>query len=166
MREPHRRAISRAGAVAAAFEANLALFGFPLPDKVQTPEELARWAGERTSIGQDAAYFVEIARAGRVGLFPTPGAGFPPQLGTPVATTSKPRAGRAVGVGDVGARVAAGESVLLVFGLGPHGMPEGTRRACAFDLDVTPGGYSLETATAIGAVMAAIWYATRRASPG
>lgn len=166
MREPHRRAISRAGAVAAAFECNLALLGFPLPEDVKTPEALARWAGERTSIGQGAAYFVEIARGGRVALFGYPHGGFPPQLGAPVATTSKPRPGRAAALADLGARVRGGESLLLVFGVGPHGLPEAARGACEVDFDVSGRGYSLETATALGAVTAAIWYATRTASPG
>jgi hypothetical protein len=156
LREPHRRAISRAGAVAAAFEANLALFGFPLPQDVRTAEQLARWAGERTSIGQDAGYFIEIARAGRVSIHPFPQAGFPPQLGAPVATTSKPRPAARLTVEEVGARVASGTSVLLLFGLGPHGLPKQAREACNHDVDVTSGGYSLETATAIGAVTAAI----------
>lgn len=166
MREPHRRAISRAGAVAAAFEANLALFGFPLPEDVRTPEQLARWAGERTSIGQDAGYFIELATAGRVGLFGYPEGGFPPQLGTPVATTSKARAGRAVDDGEIAGRLARGESVLLVFGLGPHGLPKQVVAACAAEFDVTGRGYSLETATAMGAVTAAIWTAARRRGPG
>jgi hypothetical protein len=166
MREPHRRAISRAGAVAAAFEANLALFGFPLPEDVRTPEQLARWAGERTTIGQDAAYFIELAGAGRVGLFAYPEGGFPPQLGTPVATTPSPRAGHAVALSGLASRVGAGESVLLVFGLGPHGLPKAVHGACADDFDVSGRGYSLETATAMGAVTAAIWYATKTATQG
>lgn len=166
MREPHRRAISRAGAVAAAFEANLALFGFPLPGDVRTPEQLARWAGERTSIGQYAGYFIELSKAGRVSLFGFPRAGFPPQLGTPVATTSKAGGDRAVATEDLARRVAGGESLLLVFGLGPHGLPREVVEACQAEFDVTGRGYSLETATAIGAVMGAISTAARRSSPG
>jgi hypothetical protein len=165
LREPHRRAIARAGAVAAAFEANLALFGFPLPDGVRTPTQLAEWASGTTTIGQDAAYFVETARAGRVSIFGEIGAGFPPQLGTPIATTSKPRAGKSVALGALGERIAGGESVLLVFGLGPHGLPPEVRHACSGDFDVTVGGYSLETATAIGAVTAAVWYAAKKPGP-
>lgn len=162
LREPHRRAIARAGAVAAAFESNLALFGFPLPEGVRTPTELAEWASGTTTIGQDAAYFVETARAGRVSVFKEIDAGFPPQLGTPIATTSKPRAGKGVSLDALGARIAGGESILLVFGLGPHGLPSEVKRACGEDFDVTAGGYSLETATAIGAVTAAVWYASKK----
>lgn len=162
MREPHRRAIARAGAVAAAFEANLALFAFPLPHDVRTPNEFAAWSREKTTIGQDGGYFVDLAADGRVALFGGGERGFPPQLGTPVATTSRPRLGKGITAEALGARVRGGESVLLVVGLGPHGLPDAWRRACSADFDVTEGGFSLETATAIGAVMAAVWYAARR----
>lgn len=165
MREPHRRAIARAGAVAAAFDSNLALFGFPLPQDVRTAQQLAQWVAGTTTIGQDAGYFIEIAKAGRVTIFPPVEGGFPPQLGTPVATTSKPRAGKGIGAVDLGWRVQHGESLLLVFGLGPHGLSPQVRAACAQDFDVTAGGFSLETATAIGAVTAAVWYASKRRTP-
>ena len=165
MREPHRRAIARAGAVAAAFEANLALFGFPMPPSVKTPEQLAAWSHEKTTIGQDAEYFQRIAREGRVTIAPEPKAGFPPQLGTPVATASSPRLGKSLKLDALAERIAGGESVLLVFGLGPHGLPPEIRKACAADFDVTEAGYSLETATAMGAVTAAVWYATRKRTP-
>ncbi len=161
MREPHRRAIARAGAVAAAFECNLSLFGFPMPSGVRTPEELAAWSGDKTTIGQDAQYFQRIAAEGRVSLFEAPSGGFPPRLGTAVATTSKPRLGKALKADALGKRIRAGESVLLVFGLGPHGLPDEVRRMCSLDFDVTENGYSLETATAIGAVTAVVWYATK-----
>lgn len=165
MREPQRRAIARAGALAAAFEANLALFAFPMPSSVKTPEQLALWSGEKTTIGQDAEYFQRIAREGRVGLFDAPKAGFPPQLGTPIATTSNPRMGKTLTADAIAERLRGGESMLLVFGLGPHGLPQEIRKACAADFDVTEGGYSLETATALGAVTAAVWYATRTPPP-
>ncbi len=162
LREPHRRAIARAGAVAAAFDCNLALFAFPLPQGVRTVEELADWSGQKTTIGQDAASFVALAKAGRAALFSDPKGGFPPQLGTAVATTSEPRLAKTLTIERLGDRVRAGESILLVFGLGPHGLPAEARRACAVDFDVTEGGYSLETATAIGAVTAVLWYASRK----
>lgn len=162
LREPHRRAIARAGAVASAFDCNLALFGFPLPQGVRTAEELALWSAEKTTIGQNAAYFVQLARAGRASLFPEPEGSFPAHLGTPVATTSTPRLAKALDVEGLAERVRGGESVLLVFGLGPHGMPTEIRRLCEADFDVTGGGFSLETATAIGAVTAVLWYAAKK----
>lgn len=161
MREPHRRAIARAGALAAAFDCNLALFAFPLPKGVQTAEDLADWSSDKTTIGQDAAYFQRIAKEGRVELFPPPKGGFPAHLGTPVATTSNPRLGKTLKAGQLGERIRGGESFLLVFGLGPHGLSEEVRKACAADFDVTEGGYSLETATAMGAVAAVVWASSR-----
>ena len=84
---------------------------------------------------------------------------------TPVATTSNPRMGKTLTADAIGERVRGGESFLLVFGLGPHGLSQEIRKACAADFDVTEGGYSLETATALGAVTAAVWYATRTRRP-
>ena len=40
-REPHRRVIARAGDLAMAFNMNLALFGFPIPEDTNTPMEVA-----------------------------------------------------------------------------------------------------------------------------
>ena len=40
-REPHRRIIARAGDLAMAFNMNLALFGFPIPEDKRTPKEIA-----------------------------------------------------------------------------------------------------------------------------
>jgi len=165
MREPHRRAIARAGAVAAAFDSNLALFGFPFPHDVTTPQQLALWSSEKTTIGQDGSYFVELAKKGRVALFGEVARGFPPQLGTAIATTSKPRKGRGLKADELGRRIRGGESVLLVFGLGPHGLPAEAREACGEDFDVTDGGFSLETATAIGAVSAVVWFAAKPRGP-
>jgi len=129
---------------------------------VGTALELAEWSSAKTTIGQDAAYFVTLAKAGRADLFPEPKGSFPPQLGTAVATTSKPRLPKTLTIARLADRVRGGESVMLVFGLGPHGLPDEARRACAVDFDVTEAGYSLETATAIGAVTAVLWYASRR----
>ena len=36
-RDPHRRVIARAGDLAMAFNMNLALFGFPIPEDCRTP---------------------------------------------------------------------------------------------------------------------------------
>jgi len=127
LREPHRRAIARAGAVAAAFDCNLALFAFPMPQGVGTALELAEWSSAKTTIGQDAAYFVTLAKAGRADLFPEPKGSFPPQLGTAVATTSKPRLPKTLTIARLADRVRGGESVMLVFGLGPHGLPDEAR---------------------------------------
>lgn len=155
-REPHRRALARAGALAMAFDMNLATFGFPFPDDLRTPAELAEWVASTTSIGHDGSYFIELAGKGRFQAFPYPGKGFPPQLGEPVLTTSRPDPKKAVTVDDVASAVAGGRSTMLLFGLGPHGVPKDAASIPKMNLDVTGGGFSLETCTALGAVAGAL----------
>lgn len=47
-REPHRRALARAGPLALTFDLNLATFGFPFPAELQTPREIADWVATTT----------------------------------------------------------------------------------------------------------------------
>lgn len=154
--EAHRRALARAGPLALAFDANLALFGFPFPKEPGTAKELAEWVAATTSIGDHGGYFMELAEKGRFQSFPYPGKGFPPQLGEPVLTTSKPDPKLSVTVSDVRNMLNAGKSILLVFGLGPHGVPKSAACIPRYNLDITGGRYSLETCTALGAVIGAL----------
>ena len=154
--EAHRRALARAGPLALAFGCNLALFGFPFPDEPKTPRELAEWVAGTTSIGGDGEYFVELAEKGRFQSFPYPGKGFPPQLGEPILTTSKPDPKLSVTVDKVKEMIGNGKSVLLVFGLGPHGVPKDAASIPKYNLDITGGRFSLETCTALGAVIGAL----------
>jgi hypothetical protein len=154
--EAHRRALARAGPLALAFDCNLALFGFPFPDEPRTPTELAEWVAGTTSIGGDGEYFVELAGKGRFQSFPYPGKGFPPQLGEPILTTSKPDPKLSVTSGQVKEMLRSGKSILLVFGLGPHGVPKDAAGIPRYNLDITGGRYSLETCTALGAVIGAL----------
>ncbi len=155
-REAHRRALARAGPLALAFDANLATFGFPFPEDLAQPTELAEWVASSTSIGEDGGYLKRLSEEGRFQSFPAPGRGFPPQLGEPVATTSRPREGKGMAASEVAAMLERGSSVLLVFGLGPHGLPRKVAEIPRRDLDVTGRGMSLETCTALGAVVAAV----------
>lgn len=163
--EAHRRALARAAPLALAFEANLATFGFPFDEgrrrekpggvDLRTPLDVARFVADSTTIGEGGAYFVELAEKGRFQAFDFPKGGFPPQLGEVVLTTSKPDKGRAISVADARA-LAKQRSTLLLFGLGPHGVPKDVPKMAPKHLDVTGGGFSLETATAMGAVMGAL----------
>lgn len=155
-REPHRRALARTGDLALAFNMNLALFGFPIPEEANTPTEIAEWVAGTTSIGAHGGNFMELADKGRFMKFPYPAKGFPPQLGEPILTTSKPVASKQIHVADVVEMIENGKSILLVFGLGPHGVPKAAAQIPKYDLDITDGGYSLETCTALGAVAGAI----------
>ncbi len=155
-REAHRRALARAAPLAMAFDFNLVTFGFPFPEDRRTPVEIAEFVAESTSIGSGGRYFTELASAGRFHYFDLPRNGFPPQFGIPVITTSKPSI-REISVEDVGKRAADGESFLLVFGLGPHGMNRKEKALGKYHLDLTGKGISMETCTAMGAVSAAVW---------
>ena len=156
-REPHRRIIARAGDLARAFDMNLALFGFPIPEECRTSMEIAQYVAGTTSIGVHGNNFLEMAEAGRFHKFPYPIRGFPPQLGEPILTTSKPDAKKQMNLSGVADMVERGQSILLVFGIGPHGVPKNTASIPKFNLDITPGGFSLETCTALGAVCGALY---------
>lgn len=155
-REPHRRVLARAGDLAMAFDMNLAMFGFPIPDDIRTPAEIAEWVAGTTSIGEHGDYFKELAEKGRFMKFPYPQKGFPPQLGEPILTTSKPDEKKKIKTADVARTVADGKSVLLLFGIGPHGIPKDIASVPRYNLDITDGGFSLETCTALGAVCGAL----------
>ncbi|MFA6668581.1 MAG: DUF531 family protein, partial [Candidatus Methanomethylophilaceae archaeon] len=57
---------------------------------------------------------------------------------------------------EVVAMINRGSSVLLVFGIGPHGIPRSPSSIPRYNLDITGGGFSLETCTALGAVVGAL----------
>ncbi len=152
-REAHRRVLARAGPLALAFDCNLATFGFPYDKELGTPSEIAGWVSTTTSIGEEGAYLVELAIKGRFSCFEYPKKGFPPQLGEVVVTTRKPVQGCSVSTQDMRSLVKSGKSILLVFGLGPHGLPKEVFEMVRKHLDITGRGYSLETCTALGAVV-------------
>jgi hypothetical protein len=154
--ESHRRALARAGPLALAFDCNLATFGFPYDKELTTPVEIARWVSTTTSIGESGSYLIELSEKGRFSCFDFPKKGFPPQLGQAVATTRKPARERSVAPSDVRASVKSGRSILLVFGLGPHGLPKEVFGMCEKHLDITTRGMSLETCTALGAVIGSL----------
>lgn len=156
-REPHRRALARAGALAMAFNMNLVTFGFPFPDDLRTPKELADFVAGTTSIGHDGSYFTELAEKGRFQSFPYPGKGFPPQLGDVILTTSRPDPKKSIDIKNVAEQLSNGKSFLFLFGLGPHGVPKDASAIPKMNLDITGGGFSLETCTALGAVAGALY---------
>lgn len=162
--EAHRRAACRAGALAWAFEANLATFGFPYDEadvEAETPKELAAWLADSTTIGDDGDALRSLADAGRFDVFELPDPGFPPQVGRVVLATRRPDPDKARSVPDVAGSLAQGESQCLVFGLGPRGVPGDLRDVADAHLDVTGQGRVLETATAMGAVVAAVHWVHR-----
>lgn len=151
--ESHRRALARAGPLALAFDCNLATFGFPYEKELSTPIEVANWVSTTTSIGESGSYLVELSQKGRFSCFDFPKKGFPPQLGEVVVTTRKPDPGKAMSSSQVKHLIKSGRSVLLLFGLGPHGLPKEIFELSSKHLDITGRGMSLETCTALGAVV-------------
>jgi hypothetical protein len=162
--EAHRRALARAAPLAMAYEANLTTLGFPFGKDLRTPVEVARWLATTTSIGKGGELLIDLAEAGRFQVFEMPKKGLPPQLGTVVATTSKPDAARRVGPGWAAEELARGRSLCMLFGLGPKGLPRDVIDHSRHHLDVTRNGIALETCTAMGAVPAAIAEALRRST--
>lgn len=155
-REAHRRVLARTGPVAMAFGCNLATFGFPYEREMRTPQDIVEWLSTTTTIGEGGEYLIELARAGRFSVFPKPEKGFPPQFGELIITTRKPEPDKTTTPRRVAEMVRDGQSVLLLFGLGPHGLPKELFKVGKLHLDITMQGISMETATAIGAVPAVL----------
>ena len=182
--EAHRRALVRAAPLALAFGANLATFGFPFDDlaahggrsredrsrgaeakrgvtddadvKLSTPLEIAEFIARTTSVAAEAAPLVELARAGRFAVFELPKRAFPPQLGAVVLTTEHAKCPRDTSARAIARELVDGKSQLLVFGLGPHGTPDDVATMAQWEFDVTGKNHGLETATAMGAVVASV----------
>ncbi|MGA1849201.1 MAG: DUF531 family protein [Thermoplasmatota archaeon] len=154
--EAHRRALARAAPVAEAFDCNLAVFGFPFDKELRTPVEIADWLVTTTSIGQGGDWIVKLAKEGRFNSFPLPKGGFPPQMGKVVIATRKPRKDLSIGPSEVAGVLDRGKSLLLVFGLGPRGLPQKVMDMGLHHMDLTGRGISFETCTAIGAAPAII----------
>jgi hypothetical protein len=155
-REAHRRALARAGPLALAFDCNLATFGFPYDKELSTPAEIAAWVSTTTSIGEEGGYLVQLSEKGRFSAFDFPKKGFPPQLGEAIVTTRKPAKDRSVAPEEVRSMLRSGRSVLLVFGLGPHGLPKEVFGLSKKHLDITTRCMSLETCTALGVVIGSL----------
>ncbi len=155
-REAHRRVLARASPLAIAFDFNLVTFGFPFPEEKKTPLEIADFVADSTSIGEGGRYFRELAGAGRFQWFDLPKKGLPPQFGTPVITTSRPSK-KEITPAEMGKRARNGDSFILLFGLGPHGMDRKEKELGKYHLDLTGKGISMETCTAIGSVCGTVW---------
>ncbi len=157
--EAMRRAIARAAPLAAAFDYNLALFGFPFEayktkdgetPHPKTPQDLAALVADSTTIGEGGEYLLGIVKKGRFLSFPFPERGLPPQLGVCVLATREPEKAKQITLSMLGARLRQGESFTVLVGLGPRGVPKAVRELAPFHLELTGRGYSLETATALG----------------
>jgi hypothetical protein len=147
--------------LALAFDLNLATFGFPFPKELSTPQEIADWVATTTSIGEDGSYLKELTAKGRFQTFPYINRGFPPQLGELVLTTCDAERSKQRSADEIAAMLAKGQSLCLLFGTGPKGVPKELHELAPNHLDITFGGHSLETCTALGAVAAVIAHKLR-----
>lgn len=153
LHEAHLRAIARAGPVAYAYGFHLALVGFPFEGRAV---DVAQEISSHTTIGEGGKYLLELAGANRFHLLEFPKRGFPPQFGTPVATTRKPNEEKEITPLELAERALKGESFLLLVGLGRHGLPKEIFKLSRYHMDITGKRVSLETCTAIGAIPARI----------
>jgi hypothetical protein len=160
-----RITLARAAPVALAFECDVATFGFPFlqarrrgakeTDGLRRPEDVARFVADGTSIGEGGEAFVDLVAHGRFGMHTFPEAdGFPAGLGHLVVTTQAPDAAKAVSPLQVGRDLVAGLDQLVLFGLGPRGLPAHVLAQAEHHLEITGRGIGLETATALGALPA------------
>jgi hypothetical protein len=154
--EAHRRVLARSGPVAFAFDCNLATFGFPYEKELRTSKDIVDWLSTTTSIGEGGEYLIKLAELGRFQAFESPKKGFPPQLGEVVITTRKPAPEKTTSPKRMSEIIKGGQSVLLLFGLGPHGLPKSLFEIGKYHLDITEKKLSLETCTALGAVPAVL----------
>jgi hypothetical protein len=160
-----RITLARAAPIALAFGCDVATFGFPFQqarrrgaketDSLRTPKDVSRFVADGTSIGEGGEAFQELVGAGRFKAFPFPTDGaFPPEMGRAVLTTPHPDPAKATTPLEAARELAAGRSQLMVYGLGPRGLPPEILGAAQHHLELTGKGISLETATALGALPA------------
>jgi uncharacterized protein len=157
-----RITLARAAPVAIAFDCDVATFGFPFEqarargakstDPLRTPADVAAFIADGTSIGEGGERFQDLVAGNRFHILPF---GAPPaRFGRIVATTPSPSRGKAVTPRAVAQEAAAGRDQLLLFGLGPRGLPPEVLATAPVELEITGKGISMETATALGALPA------------
>lgn len=162
-----RITLARAGPIALAFDCDLATFGFPFEQArlrkatrtqaLRGPAEVAAFVSQTTSIGEGGEHFTALVESGRFAMHPFPGAsGFPAGLGQLVATTPNPDPAKRATPLQAAQELAAGRPQLLLFGLGPRGLPPEILEGAPRHLEITGRGISLETATALGALPAMV----------
>lgn len=157
-----RITLARVAPVALAFDCHVATFGFPFDQArargakstqpLRTPADVASFVAQGTSIGEGGEAFQTLVGAQRFTMHPFgPPAG---RLGRLVVTTPTPAPHKATTPLDVAQAAARGQAQLILYGLGPRGLPDEVLEAAAHHLEFTGRGIALETATALGALPA------------
>ncbi|MBW3581552.1 MAG: DUF531 domain-containing protein [Euryarchaeota archaeon] len=159
VKEIHFRAVARAAPLCAAFGLDLVLVGFPLP-----LTELVERTARETRIGGHP-WVVDLAKARRVHALPMDPGEEPAAWrarGTWVAATEKPDPTRRIAIEE---QVHAGP-VCVIMGIGPKGLPNRVKNACAGEYEITGAEVGLETATAMGILADRLGKAGRAAGRG
>ncbi len=144
LHEIHLRTIARAVPLCHAFDFHLALMYFDFWDSEQA---LVSDVRDYTTIGEKGLYAEKLLERGWIHLIDN----IQPQLGEVVATTSKPDGNKRLDIDDL--RGLLSESAVFLVGLGRKGLPEKLKKRAKYHLDITFRGISLETCTAIGAIL-------------
>lgn len=156
-----RITLARVAPVALAFDCHVATFGFPFAQvrprgatttqDLRTPADVAAFVADGTSIGEGGEAFGQLVQEGRFTLH---GFDLPAKFGRLVATTPSPDASKVTTPLEVARALHAGHPQLILYGLGPRGLPASVLQAAATHLEFTGRGIALETATALGALPA------------
>ncbi|MBE8538872.1 DUF531 family protein [Geoglobus acetivorans] len=145
LHEIHLRTIARAAPLCYAYDFHLALFDFNF---WKEKGELVRDVMDYTTIGEGGRYLKMLEEEGRLHLISK----VPSHFGEIIATTSKPE-NNILSLEDIRKL----KSACFLIGLGRKGLPKDLIKRARYNLDVTFRGVSLETCSAIGAILALVW---------
>lgn len=145
LHEIHLRTIARAAPLCYAYDFHLALLDF---DFWESRREMVDAVVDYTTIGEGGKYLQKLEEENRLHLIDR----IPSHFGEIIATTSKPEK-NAISIDDL-SRL---RSACFLIGLGRKGLPKDLIKKARHNLDITFKGVSLETCSAMGAIMSLVW---------
>jgi len=145
LHEVHLRSIARAAPLCYAYDFHLALMDFLF---WKSEEEMIESVAEYTTIGEGGRYLRELDEEGRLHVISK----IPAHFGEVIATTSKPMK-NVLNLEEL----ASLSSACFLIGLGRKGLPKDLINRARYNLDITFKNISLETCSAMGALMSLIW---------
>ncbi|AKG91828.1 Uncharacterized protein conserved in archaea [Geoglobus ahangari] len=145
LHEIHLRTIARAAPLCYAYDFHLALLDFNF---WESREEMVEEVAGYTTIGEGGRYLRMLDEMNRLHLIDR----IPSHFGEIIATTSKPE--KKPLTMDELRRM---RSACFLIGLGRKGLPKDLIKKARHNLDITFKGVSLETCSAMGAIMSLVW---------
>ncbi|NOY11169.1 MAG: DUF531 domain-containing protein [Archaeoglobi archaeon] len=145
LHEIHLRTIARAAPLCYAYDFHLALLDFNF---WESREEMVEEVAGCTTIGEGGRYLRMLDEMNRLHLIDR----IPSHFGEIIATTSKPE--KKPLTMDELRRM---RSACFLIGLGRKGLPKDLIKKARHNLDITFKGVSLETCSAMGAIMSLVW---------